>query len=327
MTRTTSGRSGIQLTVGLMARDATTVRVFDAQGERDRVDHLYEIGSITKTFTASLLAKQVSEGRMSLDDPLARHLDWLDPSVFSPPLSRIASHTAGYSATAPLTRTQYATVIVDLIRGKNQHRNPLGVSEERFRRLAQRARPTDREHGWSYSNLGYALLGRAIGTAGGRDYTALMTAYLRDELALTNTRVGTDPASNLHGATRRGADCGNWQWAAHDYEPLRPAGAISSTAEDLLTYARFCMKEQNGYLSMLLDRRAGISKRDEMGLGWWLLRDADRVIHHGGGTGSFSSFLIVDLTRNTAAVVLANQRLSRSADRQIAESLLHDLPS
>ena len=327
ISRTTRGRSGIRLTIGALAHGTTTVQVFDSQGACERSDLVYEIGSITKTFTASLLAKQVSGQRMSLDDPLAHHLDWLDQSTYSPSLARIAAHIAGYSATAPLTSLQYAGAITDLLCGRNQNINPMGVSEDRFRRIARCSPLQDRDYGWKYSNLGYALLGCALGAASGQDYTTLMNTYLRNDLALTDTRVGTSPAQNLHGTTRNGVDCGNWDWATDEYQLMRPAGAISSTAEDLLKYARFCIDEHRGYLSVLLARRARISRRDEMGLGWWLLKDDHHIIHHGGGTGSFGSFLLIDLRAGAAAVVLANQRLSHNAERRIAESLLDDFRS
>lgn len=323
--RTTRGRTGIQLTVGLLSHDDTaTVRVFDSLGERDPWGHLYEIGSITKTLTASLLAKHVDEGQMSLSDPLAQHLEWLDQSTYSPPLERVAAHVAGYSATAPLTRLQYARIILDLIRGRNQNVNPMAVSEDRFRDLAGESKVEDRDYAWKYSNLGYALLGCAVSSAAGEDYTAAMTTYLRDDLSLLNTHVGTSPTRNLNGTTRKGDDCGNWDWSTADQQLMRPAGAISSTADDLLKYARIYINEQHGYLSMLLSHRANISRHDDMALGWWLMKNDHRVIHHGGGTGSFGSFLVIDLRRGAAAVVLTNQRLGRDAERRLGQSVLQD---
>lgn len=62
-----------------------------------------------------------------------------------------------------------------------------------------------------------------------------------------------------------------------------------------------------------------------MGLGWLLLKKNNNVILHGGGTGCFSSFLVIDKEKKVASVVLANYRLGRNDDENIGISLLKSL--
>ena len=58
-------------------------------------EHIYEIGSITKTFTSSLLSKAISEGKVSLDDSIDTYLD-LQKKDYYPTIQRLVTHTSGY---------------------------------------------------------------------------------------------------------------------------------------------------------------------------------------------------------------------------------------
>lgn len=91
------GKNHIKLTVASLVNGEKTVQAFGANGEIPNENDTYEIGSITKTFTTSLLAKYVHEGKMALDDPISKYVEGLDDAYY-PTLRRLASHTAGYGA-------------------------------------------------------------------------------------------------------------------------------------------------------------------------------------------------------------------------------------
>ena len=95
---------------------------------------------------------------------------------------------------------------------------------------------------------------------------------------------------------------------------MSSAGAISSTVDDLLKYAKINIDEEKPYLSLCHKKHGNGNKKYDMGFGWWLLKKNNHVILHGGGTGCFSSFLGIDKEKKVASVVLANYRLGMNDD-------------
>ena len=71
------GKKYIKLTVGYIANGQPVVKVYNETGEIENKDYIYEIGSITKTFTASLLAKYIHERTISLDEPILNYISGL----------------------------------------------------------------------------------------------------------------------------------------------------------------------------------------------------------------------------------------------------------
>jgi len=93
----------LKLTIAFISNDETTIKTYNSLGEINSPQtYIYEIGSITKTFTTSLLAKYVAEGKMSLDDSIAKYIEGLPAEQYYPNLRRLATHTAGYSPFLPL---------------------------------------------------------------------------------------------------------------------------------------------------------------------------------------------------------------------------------
>jgi len=136
-----------------------------------------------------------------------------------------------------------------------------------------------------------------------------MDIFLKNELGLKNTYLGTIDGKNIKGFNSKNEDCGNWKWENNLYAP---AGAISSTAEDLLVYAKMNMYEEKPYFSLCHQKHAKVSKTLGMGLGWaqtLFQKSKNTILWHNGGTGCFLTFLGFDKEKKTAAVVLSNYNL------------------
>jgi CubicO group peptidase (beta-lactamase class C family) len=112
----------------------------------------------------------------------------------------------------------------------------------------------------------------------------------------------------IAGHTPGGAPAANW-----DFDVLAPAGALRSTADDMLRFIRANLATTGGGEDALagalataleVQTPAGISP---MGLGWHRLDLAGRAVWwHNGGTGGYASFLAIDPAARTGVVVLAN---------------------
>ena len=321
------GKKQVKLTVVIFSKGEKSIKVFDATGEIPNENDIYEIGSITKTFVGSLLAKQIYEGKMSLDDSIQKYIDGLDKNTYYPTLKRLATHTAGYPSYLPFkSKWEHMKCAFGLNDDFNKLRVTFNMDLAKMKQLIVENKLEDKDYSWKYSNLGIAILGYAIGVATGKGYKDTMDAFLFEELGMKNSYTGINPERNLQGVSMKNV-VGNWDWGK-DF--TAPAGDISSTAEDMLEYARISMYEEKPYLSLAHQRHADIKQfgkvKQAMGFGWVLLPDKNfQVISHTGGTGAFISNLTVDKEKKVAAVALINYCVHPTTIYKLNIAILNNL--
>jgi CubicO group peptidase (beta-lactamase class C family) len=250
-------------------------------------DGRFEIGSITKTMTAALLALLEAEGRLRLDDEVGR---WLSAGPNGGiTLRQLATHTSGLSRLAP-----------NMDRRPVDPQNPwagfgFAQAEEGLR---QAVPAPDRPH--LYSNQGYHLLGLVLERASGLSYQELITEALLTPLAMTCSGVG-----DSGGGTRLPghADLGP---VPHWDQPLG-AGGIEATIGDLARYAEACLRPPRSPLGAALTaaQEPQVPVGDgQQALAWGVRKDGIR--QHGGGTGGFSSAILIDPGQGRAVAMLAS---------------------
>ena len=304
--RECKGKTHIKLTVGTLVDGKQAIQTFGANGEVPNENYIYEIGSITKTFTTSLLAKYIHGGKMSLDDSISKYVEELGDGYY-PTLKRLATHTAGYGyLPATIWVGIKMLLLARLLGSRNGGVLPdcLRVDEKRMKSLLLENKKEDKDYPWEYSNFGIGLVGYAIGKVSGRGYFDTMDKFLTNELEMPNSYTGVNPDKNLHGFTKNNKDIGNWEW---EKTIMSSAGDISATAEDMLIYAQKHMNGELPYLALTHQKyttvREGISNS---GLAWIMTGENNEVIAHNGGTGAFDSLLIIDKHKKLAYVVLSN---------------------
>jgi CubicO group peptidase (beta-lactamase class C family) len=320
---TTEGKKYIKLNIGIMAGDQTVFKTFGENGEIDFENNIYEICSVTKVFTTSLLAKYVFQEKIRLDDPINKYIPKLNPDNYYPSLQRIATHSAGYPGRYPLNYWKYLNLGVDYyILGKRKFKqeHPFSMDFNRMMKLIQKSGLKDKEYKWQYSNFGMALLGYIIGMVSKEGYWDTMENFLTNELGLKNSYLGTTNDKNLSGFDLKNKNCGNWKYEKN--ELMAPAGAISSTAEDLIAFAKLNINEEIGYLKLCHEKYTNGSKWFDMGLGWWLDKNNINILSHGGNTGCFCSFLGIDKGKRTAVAFLSNYQLEPT---RIGHMILNDI--
>ncbi|WP_051825359.1 serine hydrolase domain-containing protein [Kitasatospora aureofaciens] len=300
---------------------ATAVTVAVARGDREQVrchgrlglapvappctpETVFELGSVTKTFTALLLAQMAARGELALDDRLEHHLppDWRPAKVRSADpvrLLHLATHTSGLprlppgllASAAPAWFTNpYATY------GEDQLRRGLA-------RTTVRGRPGSR---YGYSNYGVGLLGRLLAESGGLPYEELLAERVCGPLGLRSTTCAPD-APGLAVGYRRGRPVPPWRIPG-----LPGAGAVRSSGADLLRYLRAHAVGTGGELGAALRNVQRLRLRlphstDRLGLVWMHRRSGGRDLYfHSGGTRGFTSFAGFSPEGPTAVAVLAN---------------------
>ncbi|MGW1768867.1 serine hydrolase domain-containing protein [Streptomyces sp. NPDC002073] len=274
---------------------------------------LFEIGSVTKTFTALALARMAAAGTVDLDEPLARLL----PDGTNVPsrdgqeitLRHLATHTSGLprlprgmllrALLRPGTPDPYAGCTADVLLS-GLARTRLGAAPGRRIR---------------YSNLGAGLLGLALARRAGSTYEELVTTQVCAPLGMSDTLLtapDSRPGRLAQGHDRRHRPTPAWHLA-----DLAGAGGLWSTATDLVAYVRAQLEGGPAELAEAIRLSREVRHRRSpfawMHLGWTAHRLHRRQgghlqIWHDGGTGGFASFVGFDPETDTAVVILSNTR-------------------
>ncbi len=268
---------------------ATAGRADLASGELFQPQHSSDIGSITKTFMATLFLRLQEEGRLDLDDKLA---NWLPsfPKANKVSLRQLLNHTSGIADF--LANPQVEQEIIGSI-GQSQH-----VSHQHLLDLALALGNGgyDFEPGtsWSYSNTNYILLGLVAEAEVGQPIATQLRQRFFDPLGMHHTFMGGDEAApgrsqnyilldgELH-ETGTSMDYG-WYWTA---------GAILSTAEDLTLFARALFGGQLLSPASFAEMTTGVVEGESLyGLGLAIIDLPEgRLYAHTGGTFGGTAFL------------------------------------
>ena len=270
-------------------------------------DTIFEIGSCTKVFTATILAIMVQRGEVSLDDPVAKYLP---PEVKVPQrggkqitLVDLATHTSGLPR-LPSSSADFWARNID---------NPYAdyPVAEIYRFLSGHQLTRDIGAKYEYSNLGAGLLGLALAHRAGMDYETLVRTYITGPLQMENTRIALSPAMKTRltpGHNFMHQPVPNWDIP----EAFSGAGALRSDAQDLLTFLAAHLGYGDAPLSAALPamtkvRRASDSPTVERALGWAVTKGKEHeIVWHSGMTGGYSSFMGFDPKTRVGVVVLSN---------------------
>lgn len=278
-------------------------------------DTRYELGSITKTFTAMLLADAVDRGEIALDDTLATWIPELaGTEAGGVTVSELAEQRSGIPRLLPSQLTSAMTGLLGTDNPYDMSTTEM-ISQTREVKLTKRG-----EH--AYSNLGVSLLGEALARAtDSDDWPALAQERLFEPLGMTHTTIATTrdeiPAGGVAGHRENGRLTEPWYG-----ESSAPAGSSTwTTAGDLARYARAVLDGRAPGMTAL-EPRADAGKGRRIGLIW--LTDppsagGTEVVWHNGGTGGGSTWLGLDRRAGTAVLVLGNS--GRSVDA-LGKSLL-----
>ena len=251
-------------------------------------DAVFEIGSISKTFTATLLAALVDDGVVALDDPVARYLPVAPPVIGRAiTLEDLATHHSGLPRLPKgLLTKSFTTERHDPYASFDATRLERAIAE-----TAPKRAPGEK---FTYSNFGYGLLGHALARAAGTTYAELVRARITEPLQLTRTGLDVEPLAQGHGLLGRPAH--SW-----DLAELAGAGGIRSTARDMVAYLEAHARGGPPFAATHAPRRS-VGKIG-VGLAWIILPDSR--LTHDGGTGGFRSFAGLDPRTGAVTVVLA----------------------
>ncbi|MCI5668816.1 MAG: beta-lactamase family protein [Oscillospiraceae bacterium] len=283
------------ITVGIIKDGKASYSVYGKDGKQlDNELHTYEIGSLTKTVTASLINKAVIEGKIDIDGSVDKYIE-LPAKEHYPTIRELLTHTSGY-------KPYYLEgVMIKYHFSKNN--DFYGVGDSDIITRLEKENIVGKDYPYNYSNFGYAVLGLVLEKVYATEYTTLVNDYLHNELGMKNTKISEGDG-----------DLGNyWEWQPGD--TYLAAGGITSDIEDMLIYARLQLDEdetwKNAHTALkLFDANSESYKAlgiriDGTAYGW-ICDTESGFLWHNGGTSDYNAYLGFSTADDTAVVVLSN---------------------
>lgn len=263
---------------------------------------IFEIGSVTKLFTALALVDLMDAKGISPHEPAENDL----PAGFDLPkdggqpitINHLLTHTSG------LPR-----IPDNLPNNSDPYASYTNSNFDQYLNDVELARKPGAE--FQYSNSGMGLAGLILENQRDTSYAAIIKEQIANPLQMKSTTVDIadgDSSRFAHGYR------GNSRAAYWHFDALAGAGALRSTPSDMITFvkAQMGMIESDLYPAMkkTQDTRFDISSDNKMtaqvGKGWFLSTKHDSIIWHNGGTGGFTSFIGINKETGSGVVILNN---------------------
>jgi CubicO group peptidase (beta-lactamase class C family) len=291
------------LAVGVIDREGRDVFGYGITadgGEAPDARTVFEIGSVSKTFTATLLAIAVEAKEVRIDQPVR---ELLPPEVKVPSrdgveitLEHLATHMSGL----PRMPGNFAPADVE---NPYADYTPAQLYESLSAISLWRTPGTHSE----YSNLGAGLLGHALSLKAGKRYEQLLIDRICTPLKMKDTRVML--TDEMRSRVAAGHDAAGDRTATWDFDTLAGAGGIRSTPADMLTFVCANLGLTDSPLSKAMalaqQRHAAMDDTVDIALGW-MIGKRTGARWHNGLTGGYHSFVAFVPEKKVGVVVLCN---------------------
>lgn len=319
--------------VDARGRETASVGVRAAGGDSVDANTLFQIGSMTKVFTALALAVRAETGALHPGDAAAGLLpDSLDVptrdgTAFT--LAHLAAHTSG------LPRMPKN---LDALSDFPDPMNPYAAytSADLYDALDGATLQSVPGSTYAYSNFGMGLLGQILARANASAYETAIVESVADPLGLSDTRVTLSDALDARAATSHGPTgdvVPDWSFT----DAMAGAGALYADVSDVLAFlnAQCGRGDVPDVLQRAIDRShtvlydapgAPTPPTFDVAYGWHVLeRNGRRVLWHNGATLGSRSFVAVSPEHGAGVVLLANSGLQGDAARDFEATALHVL--
>lgn len=274
---------------------------------------IFEIASITKVFTTTLLALEIQQGKMKLGESIVDYVPLLKKNTQGPikrvTLLDLATHTSSLPRMYPGTNA-----------------NPSDQNILSFLREWTPTYPIAKKY--VYSNLGFGLLGYAISQVEHENYESLVHQRITIPLNMSSTfvNVPTELLENYaQGYTYKG------EKIRRDLSRGWPGGgALKSTSKDMLKFLKASLGiegPENLLKAMQFTQMSffKVNMHLTMGLGWQRFLDKEQIliVDKNGGLGGFSSYIGMIPEEKIGIVILINKGKSHAT--QLGREILKKL--
>ncbi|MBE2281236.1 MAG: beta-lactamase family protein [Ignavibacteriaceae bacterium] len=285
------------------------IRENDSLKYTNNSQNAFEVGSITKVFTSTLLANMVVSGKISLEDKINAvfPVEFKDGIEIS--YKQLANHTSGL----PRLPSNMGAG------GNLDPKNPYKYYDEKALLdylSAHLALEYEAGSKSNYSNLGTGLLASALKYNSGLSFDKMAEDWVFDKYDMKNSTLNENDVAGIliKGRNPEGEITPVWSLSA-----LTGAGGILSTAEDLTKFLLAQFNPENKELALTREKTFEDNPGMDIGLGWMIIKrkDGAKWYWHNGGTGGYTSFMAVDLEKKSGVVVLSNLSAYHPKSRSI----------
>lgn len=260
----------------------------------DLSDSTFEIGSLTKTFTSTVLADLVVNDKLCLDKKVHKEYSYKWKNKIKISYLNLANHTSGMyrlpsNIFPSMLKNQddpYANYTPELLEHyleyELQLENPIGEK-------------------YAYSNLGAGVLAHTLSLREAKSIDELIHEKILSPFGMKNT--GYDLHPDIMGLNSKGDTVSNWHFNA-----MKGAGGLISNTEDLSKYVMAQFNDQNEVLALTRESTFDISSNMSIGLGWHIIspNTEDLKYWHNGGTGGYTSSITFRTSNETGVIILSN---------------------
>lgn len=256
---------------------------------------IFEIGSITKVFTSTVLASLVEDKKINLADNVNSYYPFTFNNNIKIRFESLANHSSGLSRLPEN---------LDLSNEANPYKN-YGKKEieDYLKNILKLENKSAKSY--SYSNLGAGLLGHTLGLSQKTSFQMLLKKRIFDRYKMTASFTNSQNLEEklVKGLNAEGNPVSNW-----DFDVLFGGGGILSTTEDLAKFAAAQFNPKNKELALTRKPTFDINEKMKIGLGWHILKSENiqNLYWHNGGTGGYSSSMTVNTENQTAVIILSN---------------------
>lgn len=296
-----TGHEGVRLTVGKLTNGIPEIKTYDENGEVVLGKTCrYQIGSISKVVSGTVLAELLINHRIPIDTPINQIINHL-PNRDYPTIRQVVTHTAGFGLAMPFSWMRYLKIGLSTgTREKNPYFCALH-EDAVLRALANFKFDSKKKYRYVYSNFGYTVVGLLISRLANENYSEVMLKWL-SEHDLTETNFVNAPLVACF--DKKNHQYEPWAWQSGVNNLGLAAGGLNSSASDLLTFAQYHLSETSDFIRLTHAKLApNVSSKKSMGIGWDLV---GRFIEKAGATGTHFSYLKMDRVSKKAIVILLN---------------------
>lgn len=286
---------------------------------------VYEIASISKTFTGTLLAHALADGKIKMDNDIRKYLDGKYPNLefekHPITIGNLTNHSSGLpqflpdqSETFKKPMDSVAMALADFYKNYSKKK----FYEDLHQAKVDFVPGTD----YKYSNVGTQIAGDILEKVYHKSYKDLLSEYITKPLKMNQTIIGTNSAQLLTCYNEKGK-----VMPRNFTTIMSPAGGILSTTGDLVKYMQYHLDESNKYVKI---SHTPLVKSDGNAIGlYWRVHtyeDGTLMVFHTGGTFGFSSVLQVYPSKNMGVVILSNESDGESQGKlyDIAENIIRN---
>ena len=263
----------------------------------DNRDSVFEIGSISKVMTSTLLANAVLNKDVSLETDITELIGYPLLKDGKITLKQLSNHTSG------LMRMPGNFMFAQMKDPDNPYKH---YDKAALKTWLTEYMTTDlKQDASNYSNLGAALLAHGLTKKYNKSYEELLQEQIFQKLNMASSSTKLENVKNLlvKGQDAKGNTCKNWE-----FDVLEGAGAVMSNISDMEKFVKAVMSQNNKAFNLQRQPTFKVNDNMEIGLAWHIIHGKAGYTYywHNGGTNGYTSSMLIDVERQLAIVVLSN---------------------